>query len=142
MRKYIKPSIIAIAIETEEILRASKPNMSIQPEAENDVYMNYNRSVTTDLAGFGLWANSVKGNYSEITDGVKVLHRTDYNYSEVADGIKDTVSDFSNMTKEQVAQCRANADKLSKKALWSEFIKYYEEAYDIALRHAEERQQR
>ena len=98
--------------------------------------------ITTDLAGFGLWANSVKGNYSEITDGVKVLHRTDYNYSEVADGIKDTVSDFSNMTKEQVAQCRANADKLSKKALWSEFIKYYEEAYDIALRHAEERQQR
>ena len=42
MRKYIKPSIIAIAIETEEILRAS--NMSIQPETENDVYMNYNRS--------------------------------------------------------------------------------------------------
>ena len=39
MRKYIKPSIIAIAIETEEILRASKPNMSIQPETENDVYM-------------------------------------------------------------------------------------------------------
>ena len=44
MRKYIKPSIIAIAIETEEILRASKPNMSIQPETGNDVYINYNRS--------------------------------------------------------------------------------------------------
>ena len=98
--------------------------------------------ITTDLAGFGLWANSVKGADSEITDGVKVLHRTDYNYSEVADGIKDTVADFSNMTKEQVSQCRANADKLSKKALWSEFIKYYEEAYDIALRHAEQRLQR
>ena len=41
MRKYIKPSIIAIAIETEEILRASKPNMSM---TGNDVYMNYNRS--------------------------------------------------------------------------------------------------
>ena len=97
--------------------------------------------ITTDLAGFGLWANSVKGDYSEITDGVKVLHRTDYNYSEVADGIKDTVADFSNMTKADVDKCRAAADKLSKKALWSEFIKYYEKAYDIALRHAEQRQQ-
>lgn len=95
--------------------------------------------ITTDLAGFGLWANSVKGDYSEITDGVKVLHRTDYNYSEVADGIKDTVSLFSNMPKQQVEKCRSNADKLSKKALWKEFIAYYEQAYDIALRNAARR---
>ena len=26
--------------------------------------------ITTDLAGFGLWANSIKGAYSELTDGV------------------------------------------------------------------------
>jgi glycosyltransferase involved in cell wall biosynthesis len=95
--------------------------------------------ITTDLAGFGLWANSVKGGYSELTDGVKVIHRTDYNYSEVADAIKDAVCEFSNMTDAQVKKCRAAADKLSKKALWSEFITYYEEAYDIALRKAEER---
>ena len=53
--------------------------------------------ITTDLAGFGLWANSVKGGYSEIEDGVKVIHRTDYNYSEVADAIKDTVAQYSSM---------------------------------------------
>ena len=51
--------------------------------------------ITTDLAGFGLWANSLKGAYSEISDGVKTVHRTDYNYSEVADVIKDTVSELS-----------------------------------------------
>lgn len=95
--------------------------------------------ITTDLAGFGLWANSVKGGYSELKDGVKVIHRTDYNYSEVADAIKDTVCEFSNMTDAEVKKCRAAADKLSKKALWSEFITYYEEAYDIALRNAEKR---
>lgn len=95
--------------------------------------------ITTDLAGFGLWANSVKGGYSEIEDGVKVIHRTDYNYSEVADTIKDTVAKFSNMTKAQVDKARKAADALSKKALWSEFIKYYEVAYDIALRKAEAR---
>ena len=95
--------------------------------------------ITTDLAGFGLWANSVFGKYGEIEDGVKVIHRTDYNYSEVADNIKDTVAAFSAFTKKQVDEARKNASRLSKKALWSEFIKFYEKAYDIALRKAEER---
>jgi len=95
--------------------------------------------ITTDLAGFGLWANSVFGRYGEIQDGVKVIHRTDYNYSEVADIIKDTVAEFSSFTKKQVDEARRHAGELSKRALWSEFIKFYEQAYDIALRKAEER---
>ena len=95
--------------------------------------------ITTDLAGFGLWANSVFGHAGEIEDGVKVIHRTDYNYSEVADNIKDTVAEFSSFTKKQVDDCRRRAEALSKKALWSEFIKYYYEAYDIALHKVEER---
>ena len=93
--------------------------------------------ITTDLAGFGQWVNSEVGHEGEIKDGVKVIHRTDYNYSEVADAIKDTVAEFSAMTKKQVSDARSAAEKLSKKALWSEFIKYYHEAYDIALRKAE-----
>lgn len=95
--------------------------------------------ITTDLAGFGLWANSVKGDYCNISDGVKVIHRTDYNYSEVADAIKDTVAEFSSLSETEVKKCRTNADKLSKKALWSHFIEYYYDAYDFALRKVEER---
>ena len=90
--------------------------------------------ITTDLAGFGVWANTIKGAYSEIEDGVKTIHRTDYNYSEVADAIKDTVVKYSGFTPAQVKKCRAKASQLSKKALWKEFIKYYYQAYDIALR--------
>ena len=95
--------------------------------------------ITTDLAGFGLWANTVFGKNGEIEDGVKVIHRTDYNYSEVADNIKDTVAAYSAMDKKQIDACRKNAGALSKKALWSEFIKYYYQAYDIALTKAEAR---
>ena len=98
--------------------------------------------ITTDLAGFGLWANSVKGGYSELEDGVKVIHRTDYNYSEVADEIKDTVALYSSMSKKEVEKSRSNAAKLSKLALWSHFIVYYQQAYDFALRKAEERKQK
>ena len=95
--------------------------------------------ITTDLAGFGLWANKVFGHYGELKDGVKVIHRTDYNYSEVADAIKDAVADFSAMTQKQVDDCRKKAEALSKKALWSHFIEYYHEAYDMALAKAEAR---
>lgn len=95
--------------------------------------------ITTDLAGFGLWANSEKGSYSRIEDGVEVIHRTDYNYSEVADRIKDTVCRFSSMSPKEVEACRRNADSLSKKALWEHFIEYYYKAYDVALRNKEKR---
>lgn len=95
--------------------------------------------VTTDLAGFGVWANTVKGGVSEIEDGVKTIHRTDYNFSEVADIIKDTVVKFANFSDAQVKKARSAADKLSKKALWSEFIEYYRQAYDIALSKAAKR---
>ena len=95
--------------------------------------------ITTDLAGFGLWANQVKGSYSEIEDGVKVIHRTDYNYQEVAAAIKDTVVKYASLTDKEVKSCRSHADNLSRKALWSKFIAYYHEAYDFALRHTEAR---
>lgn len=95
--------------------------------------------ITTDLAGFGLWANAVKGRYSEIEDGVKVVHRTDYNYSEVADRIKETIIKFSNFSPAEVKKARSNAYNLSKKALWKEFIENYYIAYDFALNKAEQR---
>ena len=97
--------------------------------------------ITTDLAGFGQWVNSELGRNGEISDGVKVIHRTDYNYSEVADAIKDTVALFSGFTKKQIDEARRKAGMLAKKALWSEFIKYYYEAYDMALTKANERKQ-
>lgn len=95
--------------------------------------------ITTDLAGFGLWANEIFGKYGEIEDGVKVIRRNDYNYNEVAEQIKDTISKFSGLSDAEVAKVRTRAGKLSKKALWGNFISYYEKAYDIALRKAESR---
>lgn len=95
--------------------------------------------VTTDLAGFGLWVNSELGHYGELADGVKVVHRTDSNYGDVANAIEETIYEYSELGETDVKALRANAEKLSKKALWSHFIKYYEKAYDLALRKADER---
>lgn len=98
--------------------------------------------ITTDLAGFGLWANSECGGKSTIDNGVEVVHRTDYNYNEVADDIKQTVIKYANATKNKQTRMRNNARALSQKALWTNFIEYYYNAYDFALRKAEARKEK
>ncbi|MCC8187995.1 MAG: glycogen/starch synthase [Bacteroides sp.] len=95
-------------------------------------------TITTDLAGFGLWVKNLRHQYG-LNEGVEVLHRSDYNYSEVADGIKDTVSLFSSKTDKEVKDIRKHAVEVAEKALWKHFIEYYYEAYDVALRKAMQR---
>ena len=95
-------------------------------------------TITTDLAGFGLWVNSLK-HQQGIKDGVEVIHRSDYNYSEVADEIKDTISTFSGFSVKEVNQIRKRAAQVAEQALWKHFIVYYYEAYDVALRNAAQR---
>ena len=96
-------------------------------------------TITTDLAGFGLWVNSLKNQHG-INDGVEVLHRSDYNDSEVADGIKDTITLFADKSEKEVKEIRKRAADVAEQALWKHFIQYYYEAYDIALRNALKRQ--
>ena len=95
--------------------------------------------ITTDLAGFGLWANSLKKAPSEIEDGVKTIHRSDYNFDEVSNTIRDTILKFSQMGEKEIGVARKNAEKVSEKALWKHFIKYYFKAYDKALTRRDER---
>ncbi|MCI7119674.1 MAG: glycogen/starch synthase [Prevotella sp.] len=97
--------------------------------------------VTTDLAGFGLWAHSECGGKSTLDNGVEVIHRTDYNYNDVAEDIKQTVIRYANATKNKQTRMRNNARALSQKALWTHFIEYYYNAYDFALRKAEARKE-
>ncbi|NDV59853.1 glycosyltransferase [Bacteroides sp. 519] len=95
-------------------------------------------TITTDLAGFGLWVKSFKNH--GINDGVEVIHRSDNNYFDVADGITETIAFFSSKTENEIKEIRKNASEVAEKALWKHFIQYYYEAYDIALRNAEKRQ--
>lgn len=97
--------------------------------------------ITTDLAGFGLWAHSECGSKSTLDNGVEVIHRTDYNYNDVAEDIKQTVIRYANATKNKQTRMRNNARALSQKALWTHFIEYYYNAYDFALRKAEARKE-
>ena len=96
-------------------------------------------TITTDLAGFGLWVKEMD-NIKGLSDGVEVVHRSDYNYHEVADTVRDTVLSFLQLDKNQVRAARKRAAAISEKALWKHFITYYYQAYDFALRRAKVRQ--
>ena len=95
-------------------------------------------TITTDLSGFGLWVKTLK-NWKGLHEGVSVVHRSDYNYQQVVDEIKDNLLNFSKLNEEDVTKIQANASDIAEKALWKHFIKYYYEAYDVALRKAQQR---
>ncbi len=95
--------------------------------------------VTSDLAGFGQWAEGVRGTGGDMGAGVGVVHRDDGNYHEAADRIRDMVAGFSRLSPSEAGAARSGARALSRKALWRQFIGNYYRAYDIALRKAEGR---
>lgn len=95
--------------------------------------------ITTNLSGFGLWVNQLLGKDGGLTDGVQVVRRTDYNSSEVADAIKDAVTAYAAFTPQEAEKIRHKAADISEHALWKHFIRYYYQAYDIALHKAKQR---
>ena len=93
-------------------------------------------TVTSDLAGFGLWVNSEMGHCGELSDGVAVVHRDDCNWNEASDRIRDIMAGWLSMDETSRDKVRDAAAGLASKALWKHFIKSYLEAYDMALKTA------
>ena len=90
-------------------------------------------TVTSDLAGFGLWVNTLLKHDAELEDGVKVVHRTDSNWNEASADISNQIQKWVEMDFRQREEIRQKAGKIAEKALWKHFIKYYLEAYSVAL---------
>lgn len=95
-------------------------------------------TITTNLSGFGLWVNEVWKKEGMMTDGVRVISRTDSNYHEVADEMKESILTFAGLLPETVEKIRKKVGELSKKAYWTAFIAAYQEAYDLALRKTQQ----
>ena len=70
---------------------------------------------------------------------MEVIARNDYNFQEVAEQLSATIARYAAFDKKTADKARTNASKLAKKALWGNFIQYYYDAYDVALRKSTER---
>ena len=87
-------------------------------------------TLTTTLAGFGLW---VRSHYKGKHPGITVLDRDDNNYDEVVDGVEKRVEEIAALDLAERGKYRENAREVAQIALWENQIKYYQEAYSIAL---------
>lgn len=96
-------------------------------------------TITTDKAGFGQW---ILGNFPNSLEetGVKVINREDTNYLQDADEIAVTASRYFSESRQIQSDARTAAGATSRKADWQFFIKYYYEAFEIALKNASSRE--
>lgn len=90
-------------------------------------------TVTTDKAGFGLWAESM-GSPSLAGMGVAVINREDTNYLQNVDEISSLVKDYMNLSEKEKEKASEAAFVTAEKAEWKHFIPRYVEAFRIALR--------
>ncbi len=86
-------------------------------------------TVTTSLAGFGLWVAETDGNRK----GVTVIERNDTNDAEVIDAIAETIDAYAAMSVKEFEGARLSAFEISRTALWENLADYYRMAYDVAL---------
>ena len=91
-------------------------------------------TITTNLSGFGLWAEAELGHKASIEDGVKVVRRTDSNFDEASGEVEETILKYTAMKPSGIRRARKAAHHLADKALWTNFVKDYYKAYDIALK--------
>ena len=112
-------------------------------------------TITTTLAGFGLWAKPLlnkpnkelvlwdflPAQYSNanLERGVVVLKRNDSNFSQLTELIATNLQGYINLQDNIRRQAQKNAAELAAKADWKHFFEYYRQAYNIALTKANER---
>ena len=93
-------------------------------------------TVTTDLAGFGLWVLDNFGDDSDLS-GIKVVHRTDSNYADTVQTVVSGLINLYVMEPKMMQSVRNGSRTTSKAASWDNFIKYYDDAYEAALKQIE-----
>ena len=95
-------------------------------------------TVTTSLSGFGQWSLESFQNFFEEC-GVNVIGRGDSNYHDVVTNIAHSIEYLTCADQRTMARIRKAAMRTAAAASWGNFIKYYDQAYAIALENASRR---
>lgn len=95
-------------------------------------------TVTTSLAGFGLWVRDHFANQQS----VRVIERDDHNDNDVVKQIAEAINFYSTQNADSKAAINAMAMAIAQKALWTNLYENYLKAYDIALGKSELRYER
>ncbi len=92
-------------------------------------------TVTTSLSGFGQWVErTAEASFEE--SGVAVIARGDGNYGQVVDAIARSLAFLCRADGSVLSEISRSAVSTASRAAWKYFIKYYIEAYNVALENA------
>ena len=86
-------------------------------------------TITTTLAGFGKWVDEMEGAHK----GVLVLTRNDGNNAHVIESIADAIDRYARMGAKEYNECCKSALEVAHTVLWENIVKYYTDAYGVAL---------
>ncbi|MCM2324538.1 MAG: alpha-glucan family phosphorylase, partial [Oligoflexia bacterium] len=93
-------------------------------------------TITSDLAGFGMWARDF-GGFDET--GVRVLARRGRSPEQAADELHQTLGEYLKRNPEQRKQLRQAALATSQRCRWSDFGEAYRKSHELALAAARAR---
>ena len=91
-------------------------------------------TITTKVAGFGNWVNE---KFKLKRPSVSVIERKEQEDQSAIDAIYNIIKTF--IKTEDVEDIRKEAEDVYQHALWREFVKYYYEAWDLAVTKAKKR---
>ncbi len=93
-------------------------------------------TITTSLAGFGLWANKIT---DKPCQSIIVIERNDENDQQVSENITKAIFTNYQLSMDELNKCKKHAFEISQTALWSSLVENYLVAYDIAMSKIEQR---
>ncbi|MBK9358955.1 MAG: alpha-glucan family phosphorylase [Bacteroidales bacterium] len=95
-------------------------------------------TITTSLAGFGLWIREKRKDHEP---GAWVIDRTDTNSLEVTHKICSIIQSYAAFDRKKIDESREKAFSISRIALWHELAGKYHEAYSVALKKVQGREE-
>ena len=89
-------------------------------------------TVTTDLAGFGLWVREQQA-LSDTDCGIAILSRRQNTYETVVTALRDEILKAVSLSEERLAQQRRQVRQFVDGCSWERFFPKYLEAYQLTL---------
>lgn len=93
-------------------------------------------TITSNLSGFGQWVNPTP---QSLESGVGIFVRTDANYHLATTQLASLIKQYARLPRTSRTAAKKRVRSIARKARWTEFIKYYHQAYHIALSKVETR---
>jgi len=88
-------------------------------------------AVTSDLSGFGAYVERHIPEHDE--QGIFVSKRRQRSFDDTCNALVDHLYRFVRLTRRQRIELRNRVERLGEKFDWSELVKHYDEAHEMAL---------